>query len=143
MDSEAQHWACMECGQRQASAGKCGQCGDEPVLDLRSPLTRETLGEVDERRRSKRGDRVRYVSVPVGVVVVVAGCEIIPGLARVLAGLLPFFFGYIAAMIGVALGAMFLANRAMPFKARFGYLDEYARAGASDAEARRSAELPR
>ncbi len=120
-------WACMECGHRQADAAACEACGDSPLLDLRLRLTRETLAEVDDRRRAKRGDRVRYASVPVGVVVVVLACELVPGVSAVLVRILPFFFGYIAAMIGVALGAMFAVNAALPFRARFPYLADYGR----------------
>lgn len=115
----------MECGHRQADAGSCTACGDSPILDLRVPLTRDTLAEVDDRRRSTRSDRVRYASVPVGVVVVLAACELVPGVSKLLLSLLPFFFGYIVAMIGVTLAAMFVANVALPFKPRFPYLAEY------------------
>lgn len=117
----------MECGHRQADMSVCGACGDSPLLDLRVPLTRETLAEVDDRRRSKRGDRIRYASVPVGVVVVLLACELVPGVSAVLARILPFFFGYVVAMIGVALGAMFAVNAALPWKPRFPYLAEFDR----------------
>lgn len=120
-------WVCMECGHRQADMSACGACGDSPLLDLRVPLTRDTLAEVDDRRRSKRGDRIRYASVPVGVVVVLLACELVPGVSAVLARILPFFFGYVVAMIGVALGAMFAVNAALPWKPRFPYLAEFDR----------------
>jgi len=110
----------MDCGARQAVGGPCRACTADPTLDLRDKHVRDMLLADDDARRSRRSDRIRYVSVPVGIVVVIA-LAFVPGMSLVFA-MGPFFSGYIGAMVGVALLVMKLIDVTWPFKPRFPYL---------------------
>jgi len=48
------------------------------LLDLRKQETRDFLVEVDQRRRDRRDNQIRMVSVGLGMVIVIA-CWFIPG----------------------------------------------------------------
>jgi hypothetical protein len=74
----------------------------------------------DAARRSRRADRIRYVAVPIGVLVVIA-LAFLPGMSLVFS-MGPFFSGYIGSMVGVALVVMKLIDLTWPFKPRFPYL---------------------
>lgn len=113
----------MDCGATQATDGACGRCGEGPVLDLTSPLVRDTLAEDDARRELAFRERARYVAVPASIVIVLVACELIPGVAMVLAVALPFFFGYVLAMVGVALVLLALFQWVVPYKKRFPYVE--------------------
>jgi len=94
-------------------------CREDPVLDLADPNVRAMLIDEDLRQREKRSDRVRYVSVPISIAIVVFLLAI-GGAAVFPSG--PFLSYWIGAMIGVALGLMKLASVVMPFRPRFGDL---------------------
>jgi hypothetical protein len=106
----------MDCGARQAEGGACAACKEDPVLDLADPSVRAMLIDEDVRRREKRGDRVRYASVPVSIATVVLFLSV-GGAAILPSG--PFLSYWIGAMVAVALGVMKLADLAMPFRPRF------------------------
>jgi hypothetical protein len=109
----------MDCGARQVEPGACSTCKQDPVLDLVDPNVRAMLLDEDTRRREKRGDRIRYASVPVAIVVVVVLLSV-GGTAVIPSG--PFMSYWIGSMIAVALGVMKLADAVMPFRPRFGDL---------------------
>jgi hypothetical protein len=106
----------MDCGARQAEGGACAVCREDPVLDLADANVRAMLIDEDVRQREKRGDRVRYASVPIAIAVVVFLLAI-GGAAFFPAG--PFMSYWIGAMIAVALGLMKLASVVVPFRPRF------------------------
>jgi hypothetical protein len=113
-------YACMDCGARQPAGGPCRVCTSDPTLDLGDRHVRDMLLADDASRKSRRADRIRYVSVPIGIIVVIA-LAFVPGLSLLFA-MGPFFSGYIASMVGVALLVMKLIDVTWPFKPRFPYL---------------------
>lgn len=118
MQGEQNHFVCLDCAAFQPQPGACGRCGSEPTLDARDPNVREMCTEQDTERRSKRDDRIRYLSIPFGVVSVIVACFTMPAVALLL-GIIPFFLGYIAAMVGATLLVMFILKAAMPHRDRF------------------------
>jgi len=112
-DQEERHFACNE--------GVCGRCGDDPVVDLRLPLTREVLIEDDDRRRLRRADRIRYGAVPIGIVSIVLLATYVPALNAVFLAL-PFFAGYALSMIAMAVGVMKAYGALFPYVPRFPYV---------------------
>lgn len=113
-------WVCMDCGARQAEVGACRVCGEEPLVDLRKPQTRELLAEDDAHRRDKRQDRLRYAMVPVAIVLTILMAVYVPGINKLLLSL-PFFTGYPLGMALLGFGLIVLVNRVFPYKPRFPY----------------------
>jgi hypothetical protein len=72
------HFVCTLCGQRQATAEACTKCGDDSPLDLRKQETRNFLHDLERRFRDKRNDRIRWIGVVTGMLVIFA-CWMIPG----------------------------------------------------------------
>lgn len=120
MNEGEARFACMDCGARQPVGGTCGTCTSDPTLDLHDAQVRHMLIEDDLSRRSRRVDRVRYVSVPISIVVVIF-LAFVPGVSLLIPQL-PFFSGYVLSMIGVALLCMKLFDVVFPFRPRFPYL---------------------
>jgi hypothetical protein len=110
-------FACMDCGSRHAASGSCPRC-NETLLDLRDPSVRDVLLSADQRSRERRTARIRYVAVPIAMVLVVLVCEFVPGVALLLA-IVPFFGGYVLAMILAALAIMKAFDVASPFAPKF------------------------
>lgn len=108
----------MDCAAFQPQPGVCARCGSDPMLDTRDPNVREMCTEQDTDRRSKREDLIRYISIPFGIVGVILGCIILPPVAILLA-IIPFFFGYIGAMVGATLVVMLTLKAIMPHRDRF------------------------
>lgn len=61
-------FACIDCGSRSGSQGRCGACGEGPLLDLRQPGVVGALLQEDATRQSKRQALLIWVSVPVAAV---------------------------------------------------------------------------
>ncbi len=112
------HFVCLDCTFTQPQPGTCGRCGSDPVLDMRDPNVREMCTEQDTDRRTKRDELFRYVSIPVGIVLTLVVCVIVPPIA-ILLGIVPFFFGYILGMVGATLVVMVLLKSIFPYRDRF------------------------
>jgi len=91
------------------------------MLDLRNPVVVESLLEDDRRRKEDRERKVMWAAIPLAMVTVVALSVSSKFIALLLAQL-PFFSGFIIAMVFLAIGVMKGFSLAFPFKPRFPYL---------------------
>lgn len=64
---EALRFYCVKCQQRFPSAGMCGNCVDEPLLNLAEEQTWLYLEEEDGRARQRRYALAVAASMPVGI----------------------------------------------------------------------------
>ncbi len=99
-------FACIDCGTRGETAGKCASCGADGLLDLRDSGVRAELVKEDDQRTSKRRQQMIWVAVPVG-----AGVFILTGM-----GILGFFAGAASGYgVSLALAAVFPARHLFPY----------------------------
>ena len=128
MATAGESWVCTVCGNRQPSRERCGQCGDDTLLDLRKFDTIAYLNDVDARTRDRREGQIRALGVALGMAVVFGlwtqgwwwdfRSEFIA---------LPLLIDQIGYMFVLALGAMAVLHRVWPAKQKFSWLDEHQR----------------
>lgn len=114
-------FVCADCGHRQHEPGKCAACASDPLLDLHDPRVIESLLDDDRRRKDERERKVLWASVIASVVIVLVVSASVKLVALLLLSL-PFFSGFILAMVGLALALMKGFAIAFPFRPRFPYL---------------------
>jgi hypothetical protein len=114
-------WVCFDCGARQAERGPCARCNNDDTCDLRDPRTREDLHDIERRLAERRDDKIRFVSVALGLGTVIA-TWLIPGFwsfrAHTLA--LPLLIDQWILATAIAILAMTILGRTR--KKRFPYL---------------------
>src|SRR4051794_20587872 len=96
----------MDCGARQAAAGKCAVCGKDDTLDSREERVRELMHDVDLRLAMARETRFRFIGVGIGMAIVFT-LWVVPGywaFERVIA--LPFLADQWLMMAAIGLGVM-------------------------------------
>ena len=114
-------WACIDCGHRQAGAGKCLSCREDTV-DLRVDENRQLVRDVDARLKAQSDTRRRWIGVVVGMAVVIT-LWFVPGywtIERAFA--LPFMFDQWLLMAAIGMGVMFVLGRF--YRPRFAYLND-------------------
>ena len=116
-------WVCIECGARQAEAGRCKACGKDDVLDSRVEKTRELMYDVDLRLGMARETRFRFIGVGIGMAVVFL-LWTVPGYwawEQMVA--LPFLADQWLMMAAIGFGVM-MGLKKMFDKKRFPYLTD-------------------
>jgi hypothetical protein len=116
--------ACPECGHRQDTGDRCGNCNYDGLLDLDNARHVELLHDIERRRRDKYNDRARLGSVAISMAIVF-GFWLIPGYwsarGTIYPGL-PLLADQFALMIAIAFGVSKLLERFAP-RSKFPYLD--------------------
>jgi hypothetical protein len=119
-------FACMRCGARAALGGACAACGDDPLLDLRDPASRELLSDEDDRRRSQLENRRRILCTAAAVVAMGLPCLLSSDVATFVLHLAPLFLGPIAGA-GILFLSLFVLSKAIwPWRPRYPYLRDLA-----------------
>lgn len=112
-------FACIDCGGRSSSPGRCPSCGQEPLLDLQDREVRLALAEEDRRRRSAQDSRMVLVSVgvvvPTGLVL-----AFVPGFWTLLSLVsAPPVLTFVLTLSAGAFGLSRVLLRLFPAKTRF------------------------
>ena len=66
------NYVCAQCGHRQSEDADCRGCGQDVVHDIRERRTRDFLRDVEMRLERKRADRIRMISVVIGLAIIFA-----------------------------------------------------------------------
>ena len=114
------HFACANCGHLGESEGDCPSCHQADLLDIRRPEVVELLRDTDSRIAQNRNDKIRWLSVGLGIFVGVA-INFIPGFRWPI--VLPFGGHWWIFTIACSLGIMHLLEKTIGAKSRFPYID--------------------
>ena len=114
------HFACASCGYLGASEGDCPTCHQGDLLDIRRPEVVELLRDTDSRIAQNRSDKIRWLSVGLGIAVGI-GVNFIPGFRWPIR--LPFFAHWWIFTIVCSIGIMRLLEKTIGAKSRFPYID--------------------
>jgi hypothetical protein len=110
---------CVPCALPAEAAGDCKRCGDV-LLDTSREDVRQLITDIDDRQRRVREQRLTWVAIAAGFVVV-AGLWSIPGFweARKQFFALPMLVDQLLLITFVSYGLLQLTKRFFPARSRF------------------------